>query len=266
MKIPLADAGALSPFARRTVRVLAAFALLVAASVLAAVFVSRHPHSHKPVSLPKASNAIVVLDLSASISPNTFKGIGGTLAPLAKSGGRYGLVVFSDQAYEALPPGTPAADLQPMLRYFTAQKGPRGKPVFPQNPWNNSFSAGTSISSGLGLGHTLAVQAKSHPTVILVSDLEDNTPDIPRLVGVIQAYHRDHIPLRIVGLDPTRADAALFRKLTAGVPITKASLAGGAAVVPSSTPFPWLLVVLALLAAGGLAAGELWAPRLEWGR
>ena len=60
-----------------------------------------------------------MLDVSASISADTYSRIGATLSSLARSGGRYGLVVFSDQAYEALPPGTPASDLRPLVRYFT---------------------------------------------------------------------------------------------------------------------------------------------------
>ena len=68
----------------------------------------------RPVQLlPKESNAIVVLDLSASISSDTFNRIGETLDQLAATNGRYGLIVFSDVAYQALPPGTPSAQLRP---------------------------------------------------------------------------------------------------------------------------------------------------------
>jgi hypothetical protein len=84
-----------------------------------AVLVSRHPHTQTIVTLPAHSSAIVVLDVSASISADTYSRIGATLSSLARSDGRYGLVVFSDQAYEALPPGTPASDLQPLVRYYT---------------------------------------------------------------------------------------------------------------------------------------------------
>ena len=59
-----------------------------------------------------ATDGLVVLDLSASISTDTYARIGATLDELADTGGRYGLIVFSDTAYLALPPGTPAAELR----------------------------------------------------------------------------------------------------------------------------------------------------------
>ena len=94
-----------------------------------------------------------MLDLSASISTDTFQQIGDALSLLAKSGGRYGLVVFSSTAYEALPPGTPARELGSFVRYFQVLGGKNGFGTsFPTNPWTESFSSGTSISTGLDLG------------------------------------------------------------------------------------------------------------------
>ena len=45
--------------------------------------------------LPPGSTAIVALDLSASVSQDTYSRIGATLSDLAASNGRYGVVVFS---------------------------------------------------------------------------------------------------------------------------------------------------------------------------
>ena len=102
--------------------------------------------------LPNGSRGIVVLDLSASISSDTFERIGKTLRDLAATNSRYGLVVFSDVAYEALPPGTPSAELKPYARFFTLPPPQAGfLPQFPVNPWTNSFSGGTRIAAGLGL-------------------------------------------------------------------------------------------------------------------
>jgi hypothetical protein len=265
--IPLADAAELRPAARRTLIVRAALALALAGLVVAAVVVSRRPHTQTIVALPAHSSAIVVLDVSASISADTYSRIGATLSSLARSGGRYGLVVFSDQAYEALPPGTRAGDLAPLVRYFTLPPatGPGAAQTFPANPWQLTFSAGTKISAGLELAHTIAFQDRlSKPIAILVSDLDDDPEDLLRLATIITALKRDDIPLRIVGLNPSSQDVALFNRLTGGAPIVRAGVPAPGPEPRNHTPFPWTLVALALVAAVGIAAHELWGPRLEW--
>jgi hypothetical protein len=264
--IPLADADALRPAARRTLAIRIALAAALGALILAAVLVSRHPHTQTIVTLPSDSSAIVVLDVSASISSDTYSRIGATLQSLARSGGRYGLVVFSDQAYEALPPGTPASDLAPLVRYFTLPPARGGfAQTFPPNPWAKTFSAGTKVSAGLELADRIAFQDKLRkPIVILVSDLDDDPQDLPRLVTIMLALKRDHVPLRIVGLNPSGQDAAFFKRLSGGAPIVRAGLLQPGPEPKNHTPFPWTLVALAIVAAAGIAAHELWAPRLEW--
>jgi hypothetical protein len=264
--IPLADAQALRPAARRTFAVRVALAAALGGLVIAAALVSRHPHTETIVTLPPHSSAIVVLDLSASISSDTFSRIGATLSSLARSGGRYGLIVFSDQAYEALPPGTGARDLAPLVRYFTPPPTNGGfVQIFPTNPWERSFSAGTKISAGLELAHQIAYADKlSKPIAILVSDLDDNPQDLPRLVTIMLAMKRDQVPVRIVGLNPSSQDVALFKRLTGGAPVVRAGTLQPGPQPRNHTPFPWTLVALTLVVAVGLAAHELWGPRLEW--
>jgi hypothetical protein len=265
--IPLADAPALRPAARRTLAVRLVLAAALAGLIVAMVVVSRNPHTQTIVTLPAHSSAIVVLDVSASISSDTYSRIGATLQSLARSDGRYGLVVFSDQAYEALPPGTPAADLRPLVRYFTLPPTHGGfAQTFPPNPWSTSFSAGTRISAGLALAQQIAFEDQlSKPVVVLVSDLDDDPEDVyPRLVTVMAALNRDHIPLRIVGLNPSSKDFALFKKLSGGAPIVQAGLLQPGPEPRNHTPFPWTLVALALVVAVLVAAHELWGPRLEW--
>ena len=98
---------------------------------------------------------MVVLDLSASISSDTFSRIGETLRGSPTRDGRYGLVVFSDVAYEALPPGTPASALRPLVRYFTlpSADAPGERADLPDQPVERAFSGGTRISAGLELAH-----------------------------------------------------------------------------------------------------------------
>ena len=118
--------------------------------------------------------------MSASISTDTFQRIGATLRRSGQTNGRYGLVIFSDVAYQALPPGTPSAALKPYARYFTLPAAQNGfLPQIPLNPWTNSFSGGTRIAAGLALALKI-IQTKrlAHPAVILVSDLDDDPGDI----------------------------------------------------------------------------------------
>lgn len=264
--IPLADAHTLRPAATRTLLVRLALAAALGGLVIAAVFVSRHPNTQTIVALPPHSSAIVVLDVSASISADTYSRIGATLSSLARSRGRYGLVVFSDQAYEALPPGTGAADLMPLVRYFNLPPARGGfAQTFPANPWQRVFSAGTKISAGLELAHQIAFDDRlSKPIAILVSDLDDDPEDLPRLVTIMLALKRDHIPLRIVGLNPSSQDVALFKRLTGGARIVQAGTLQPGPQPRNHTPFPWTLFMLALVVALALAAHELWGPRLEW--
>lgn len=266
--IPLADARDFAPAARRTLLVRAALAALVIAALVAAVFAVRNPHSQTIVPLPSHADTIVVLDLSASIASDTYSRIGATLSSLARSHGRFGLVVFSGEAYEALPPGTPAEDLAPLARLFIPQPqtSPGFAATYPRNPWTAAFSAGTRISSGLELAHTIATRnGVRRPAVVLVSDLDDDPADLPRLGSIVLAYKRDGIPLRIVGLNPSAQDLALFQHLLGrSSPIVQAGAATSGPQPRNQTPFPWTFLALAVATAVALAAHVLWAARLDW--
>lgn len=265
--IPLADASALRAPARLTVAVRGVLALVCVGAATAAVLVSRDPHTRTIVPLPAGARTVLVLDLSASISTDTFSRIGGTLAALSRSGNRFGLVVFSDQAYEAMPPGTAARDLAPFVRYFTLpkQRTPGFAPTFPDNPWQSTFTGGTRISAGLELARSIALAGGAHGTVVLVSDLDDQPSDLPRLASVLLAYRMDHVPVRIVGLNPSPGDVALFDRLLSPRPVVVEAPTLAQAAPHDTTPFPWTLVALALAAAAALAVHAAWAPRLDWG-
>jgi hypothetical protein len=266
--IPLADAADFAPDVRRTALVRMVLVALVVAALLAAAAIARNPRSQTIVALPAHADTIVVLDLSASIGSDTYSRIGATLASLARSRARYGLVVFSGQAYEALPPGSPAEDLAPLVRFFIPRKQaqPGFAASYPKNPWTDTFSAGTAISSGLQLAHSIATGDRlRRPAVILVSDLDDDPADIPRLTAITLAYRRDGIPLRVVALDPSAQNAAFFQRLLGpSTPIVRAGVAAPGPQPHNRTPYPWLLVALAVAGGAALAAYELWAPPLEW--
>src|SRR4029453_5626296 len=109
---------------------------------------------------------------------------------LMRSGTPTGLVVFSDVAYELLPPGTPVRELQPLLRLLTPEGG-----HLPRNPWNTSFTAGTRISTALDLARRML--RRDHVkdgSILLVSDLETAPTDFEDLGHVSSRLPPPHTP------------------------------------------------------------------------
>lgn len=266
-EIPLADVRRLAPLRRRTALVRAALGVVLVALVAAIAATSVHAQSPSLRFLPRGSTGIVVLDLSASISTDTYQRIGETLQELGHTNGRYGLVVFSDVAYEALPPGTPSANLLPYARYFTLPPAANGfLPQFPVNPWTNSFSGGTRIASGLALALRL-IQADHlrHPAVVLVSDLDDDAGDIKTLAGVSLAYRQANIPVRVVALNPQPKDQQLFESLLKQAATVEHGRLPGEKVKTTGARIPPLLAALVVAVVLALGTNELWGARLVWG-
>jgi hypothetical protein len=266
--VPLADAPALRPAALRTRAVRTALAAALVGLVAAAAVSSRHPRLSEVAFLPDRATAIVVLDLSASISTDTFQRIEATLAQLSHSNRRFGLVIFSGTAYEALPPGTPGRELASYERFFRlTQPAPGYAPAFPQNPWTERFSAGTSISSGLDLARAIILRRHlGHPTVVLVSDLDDDPGDVPRVVAAALSYQRLGIPIHVVGLNPSGENQRLFERLAGPRgSFSQAVLPGQEPGAHARAGFPVALAIVAGFVAMLLAANELWGARLRWG-
>ena len=69
---------------------------------------------HAPL-VASGSSGVIVLDLSASVFEGGFEA---TVRKLVRTDERAGLVVFSDVAYELLPPGSSGREFQPLLRFF----------------------------------------------------------------------------------------------------------------------------------------------------
>lgn len=264
--IPLADARRLAAAARKTAGIRLAFAVALVVLAAATAVASVHAQSPTLRFLPRGSTGIVVLDLSASISTDTYQRIGQTLRELSATNGRYGLVLFSDVAYEALPPGTPSAELKPFARYFTLPQTAGGfLPQFPTNPWTNSFSGGTRIASGLALAlQLIRSEHVTHPAVVLVSDLDDDPGDIKALAGVALAYRQANIPVRVVALDPQPRDQHLFAQLLERAATVERGRLPGERARTTGAPVPPWLAGLAAAAALALAASELWNARLDW--
>ena len=267
--VPLASTAALRRLARRTTIVRAALAAALLALLVVTVLLLRDPHVRETRFLPKGTNGIVVLDLSASISTETYSRIGATLTDLVATRGRYGLVIFSDVAYEALPPGTPAEAFRPLIRYFKLppQTQPGVPPNFPVNPWLQTFSGGTRISTGLELARQILLDEKAtRPAVLLISDLDNDIADSVRVHGNLLQYRQDHLPLHVVALNPAPEDEDFFREFISSGSFLQARLPGEAPrpAERSAQLDGWVVAaVLGLVAL--LAAHELYAVRLTWG-
>ena len=139
--IPTTELERFRPAARRTAVLRAGLALGLVAALAAAVLAARSIDPRHAPLVPSGTTGMLVLDLSASVYEDAF---GQTIRKLARSGERTGVVAFSDAAYELLPPGTPARELLPLLRFFRPEVASTSGEL-PVDPWKD-FRAGTRIS------------------------------------------------------------------------------------------------------------------------
>lgn len=272
-RLPLADAAELAPLARRTRALrLGAAALLAVLAVVAVAVASRGRGGDPAVRVP-GRTTVVVLDVSSSVQPLVFRQIHDTLAQAVRDGGDVGLVAFSDVAYELLPPGTPARELEGVRRLFVpVRAGDRRRQValegrrYPLAPWTETLTSGTRISAGLRLARAvLARDRVADPALTLVSDLEDEYHDLPALGRELGALAEDGVPLKVVALSPQPSDLTLFRRLLRERGTVEAArrperLAGPASL--PDEPFPLALAAALVALAAALAANERLGARL----
>lgn len=264
--VPLADVRPVRRAAARTrlVRIVLAVGVLAAAATAFAAAL-RGPAGAAPL-LPPGSDGIVVLDISASVSASVNRRLAATLDRLSAAGGRHGLVLFSDTAYLALPPRTPAAELRSFARFFRvpAQDGGQLEQP-PASPWSRQFSAGTRISTGLALAlDVIRRDAIESPVVLLVSDLDDSAQDVEPLAGVALEYRRADVPLHVVALDADPDDRRLLTPLLARPGNLVVAPDPGVAR-PSAGAERNVALVAATVVTGALLAALLAAAaRLRW--
>jgi hypothetical protein len=184
--------------------VLAALALLAAAASSASDLQSREKGL-----LPSGSVGVVVVDLSLSIADQDYDVVRRALRRLVDENAPIGLVVFSDVAYELLPPGTPASEMRPMLRLLDPPE--LGPPI---NPWTDTFRAGTRVSTALELARTMLERDKvANGSILLVSDLETAPDDVPALARTVEGLRKSEIELKVVGLAPSSDALVIFEGL-----------------------------------------------------
>src|SRR5918992_878698 len=172
--VPASEPWRLRRAAQKTTALRLAFAAALCASLALAFLVARAQDVRRAPLIPSGTTGMLVLDLSASVSEG---GLEATVEKLASTDERTGLVVFSDAAYELLPPGSPSRELASLLRFFKVR--PDG--TVPRNPWEE-FRAGTRISEGMAFAHdVLLAEGVTRGSIVLVSDLEIGPDEIARL-------------------------------------------------------------------------------------
>jgi hypothetical protein len=261
------DVGELRGVIRRTGVVRLVLAGGALALVLAAAAAARDPQTSERALVPPDRIGVVVLDLSLSITDDDYAAIRRTLRRLVAEDASIGLVVFSDAPYELLPPGTPAAELVPILRLLVA---PRLGPV--QNPWTQTFRAGTRISTALELAKSMLERDQvAAGSILLVSDLETAPDDVPALARTIAGVQRSGIRLRVVPLAPSSDALSLFQGLLGKDAVGAFTQAQDrtepeAASTGVDTPVRFLVLgalVLGLLAAHERFSGRIALPRVQ---
>jgi len=242
----------------------AAVGLLAAAAASASSLDTR-----EQALIPSDTTGVVVVDLSLSIADEDYDVVRGALRRLIAEDASIGLVVFSDVAYELLPPGTPASALRPMLRLLIPPR--LGPPV---NPWSQGFRAGTRISSALDLARAMLERdGVEKGSILLVSDLETAPEDVPPLARTVEEIRRSSVELRVFGLGPSDFALQLFAGLLQedafAAPTSSAADEPVESDAGSRTPV--VLLVLGCLLFLALAlherfGGRLALPRLEGAR
>jgi len=254
------DATAFPFGALRTRALRLAIAGAAVALVIAAAASARGLERRSDELVPRGTTAVVVVDLSLSILDKDYELVRRVLRRLVAENASIGLVVFSDVAYELLPPGTPASELRPVLRLLTSRTS---RP--PVNPWVQAFRAGTRISSALDLAQQMLerdrVRSKS---IVLVSDLETAPDDVPALTRTVERLRRGSIALRVVGLGPSSDARRIFEGLLEEGIIDPAAGARDASEsrAVTRTRVPEALLALGALLFLALAANERFTGRV----
>jgi len=276
VKVPLTVHGGASvdladlPRLRRPALQTSALRLLLAAALAATltgiVLLARGAGAGRAAVLPAgATTGCVVLDMSASISGPVYERVSTTLKGIVNANQSICFVMFSDTAYELLPPNSPPGALLQFVPFFTPIRFYGGSPIFAQSPWD-TFSGGTRISTGLIAGEQALRRAHvKHGALLIVSDLDDSAADQSALDAEALRLHREHIPVRIVPLFAASVDRRYFAALFGDSAFVDPSAFAHRAkkhVQPIAAGAPWALIGLGVLLVLLLAGNERWNTRL----
>ena len=264
--IPTSEPRALRRPARRTLLLRAGLALGLAAALAGAFLIARSRDVRHAPLVPSGTTGIVVIDLSASVYESA---LGETLERMARAGEEAGLVAFSDIGYELLPPGTPARELVPLLRYLRPGQGEAAGEL-PVNPWVD-FRAGTRISAGIMVAREALLRERvSRGSIVLLSDLEILPDEVERLAVEVARLREQGMTIRIVPLSPTPEKRALVERLTGPSALLRDPGEAGDVRAPEERSLrgaaPWAFVLVGAVLVLLLAGNERSLSRLEVSR
>lgn len=265
--VALADLGEVRRAEVRTSIARIVLALALVATLAGIVLVARDAGSGRAAVFPEGTDAgIVALDMSASIAGPVYARVASTLKGIVDANQSIGLVMFSDTAYELLPPNSPPGALLQFMPFFIPIRYYGSTPVFAQSPWD-TFSGGTRVSTGLVQASEALERAHvKHGSILVVSDLDNAIGDQQALIAEALRLQRENITVRIVPLFASPLNLRFFGTLfghnafvdpsvfTHTAKRHEASIAAGS---------PWLLIGLGVVLVLLLAGNERWNGRLS---
>jgi len=265
--VPFADLPQLHGLAQRTGAIRIVLALALAGTIALLFGVSKSAGAGRAAVFPQGTcTGVVVLDMSASISGPTYARVATTLRGIVNANESIGFVMFSDTAYELLPPNSPPGALQQFIPFFTPIRYYGTTPIFGQTPWD-TFMGGTQIAPGLDMGRIALRRAHiSCGALLLVSDLDDSNSDQGRLEQAALVLRSKHIPVRIVPLFAAATNIRLFGALFGKDTFVDPSVFTHTAkrrADPVRAPSPWLLILVGAVLVVLLAGNERWNARLQ---
>ena len=216
--LPTVDLPALGGVVRRTALLRTALVVALAAALAADAGLARGREVRQAGFLPTGTNGMLILDASKSVELHANRRIAALLERLAERNEPLGLVIFSDIAYELLPPGSPGRALRPLVRFFTPRLDSEGNQLaeepFIANPWADAFSGGTQISAGLLTAlDALRRDGVENASLLLVSDLETAPSDQPRLTDALVRIRDEGVQVRVLSLAPLEHSRELFARI-----------------------------------------------------
>jgi hypothetical protein len=265
-RLPYGELDTLRGPRRRVVLRRIALGLGIIAAFLAALTIAFSRDARPGSVLPAGTSGMIVLDLSASTGAKAE--VAELIRRIAAADERTGLVIFSDGAYEVLPPGTRGRDLTPMIRFFTP--GPDGETV--DDPWSSSFAGGTNVVAGIQRALASLERSRvSSGSILLISDLEFVPEQIARLPALLTELQQTSVQVRILPVDARPEQVRFFERVLgrdafvdvgSATAIATGSGGRGSLFRLAEDGMPWLFVVLCGGLLALLAANERFCTRL----
>jgi von Willebrand factor type A domain len=267
LAVPSADLPRLDVPAQRTAAVRIVLTAALIATVAWLFVVAKSAGTGRAAVFPEgAETGVVALDMSASISGPIYARVATTLRGIVNANQSVGLIMYSDTAYELLPPNSPPGAMLQFIPFFVPLRYYGSTPVFGQTPWD-TFMGGTRVAAGLEMARKALRRADvKHGSILLVSDLDDSNADQGLLENEALRLRADHIPVRIVPLFAQPRDKRLFAALFGEDSFVDPSVFTHTATRHAQSvraPSPWAVILLGLILVGLLAGNERWNGRLR---